>query len=262
ARHTQRSRDGRRPGYGARIAGGDALAGHPRSLGRRRGLSHGRWSTALPAHQRQLSQLGISQGTSREGGAPGGGGAARGGGGDGSRRPLRARRACDHRLALSFSRQADSQGLSFFSDGDLHREDEPSARRGNYRVQVAADRGSARSHIVRERARSAAASGGDGGRRTGGARMTAAPQGVVVAYAPREAVRARVRSALARAHRRGVLARTHKDFSGAFRTHFVDTALVEIAADGDGHESAELARDYPSVPFLALTPFRPVDAPA
>ena len=92
--------------------------------------------------------------------------------------------------------------------------------------------------------------------------MTAAPEGVVVAYAPREAVRARVRSALARAHRRGVLARTHRDFSGAFRTHFVDTALVEIAADGDGHESAELARDYPSVPFLALTPFRPVDAPA
>lgn len=92
--------------------------------------------------------------------------------------------------------------------------------------------------------------------------LRSAPGGIVAAYVPRDAVRARVRAALARTHRRCVLARTHRDFSDAFRTHFVDTALVEVAADGDGHESAELARDYPSVPFLALTPFRPVDAPA
>lgn len=89
-----------------------------------------------------------------------------------------------------------------------------------------------------------------------------AESGIVVAYAPRDVVRARLRAALARTHRRGVLARTHRDFSAAFGAHFVDTALVEVAADGDGHESAELAREYPSVPFLALTPFRPVDAPA
>lgn len=93
-------------------------------------------------------------------------------------------------------------------------------------------------------------------------RARSAPEGIVVAYAPREATRARIRAGLARAHRRGLLTRTHRDFSGAFRTHFVDTALVEVAADGDGHEPAELAREYPSVPFLALTPFRPVDAPA
>jgi AraC-like DNA-binding protein len=88
------------------------------------------------------------------------------------------------------------------------------------------------------------------------------PEGIVLAYAPREGTRARIRASLARVHRRGLLTRTHRDFSGAFRTHFVDTALVEVAADGDGHEPAELAREYPSVPFLALTPFRPVDAPA
>jgi AraC-like DNA-binding protein len=85
---------------------------------------------------------------------------------------------------------------------------------------------------------------------------------VVVAYAPRDHTRTRIRAALVRVHRRGVLARTERDFANAFRTHFVNTALVEVTADDDGHGPAELAREYPSVPFLALTPFRPVDAPA
>ena len=85
---------------------------------------------------------------------------------------------------------------------------------------------------------------------------------IIVAYAPREHVRARIRASLVRVHRRGVLTRTERDFTNAFHTHFVNTALVEVAADGDGHGPAELAREYPSVPFLALTPFRPVDAPA
>ena len=85
---------------------------------------------------------------------------------------------------------------------------------------------------------------------------------VVAAYAPREHTRARIRASLARVHRRGLVARTERDFANAFRTQFVNTALVEITADDDGHGPAELAREYPSVPFLALTPFRPVDAPA
>jgi AraC-like DNA-binding protein len=89
-----------------------------------------------------------------------------------------------------------------------------------------------------------------------------APDTVVVAYAPRDHTRARIRSALVRIHRRGMLVRSEKEFTNAFRTHFVNTALVELAADGDGHGPAELAREYPSVPFIALTPFRPVDAPA
>jgi AraC-like DNA-binding protein len=85
---------------------------------------------------------------------------------------------------------------------------------------------------------------------------------MVVAYAPREHTRARIRATLARVHRRGLLTRTARDFANAFHTHFVNTAIVEVTADDDGHEPAELARQYPSVPFLALTPFRPVDAPA
>ncbi|MEO8878827.1 MAG: helix-turn-helix domain-containing protein [Gemmatimonadaceae bacterium] len=89
-----------------------------------------------------------------------------------------------------------------------------------------------------------------------------AREAVILAYATREHTRARIRANLVRIHRRGVLVRTHKDFANAFRTHFVDTALVEVAGDGDGHAPAELAREYPSVPFIALTPFRPVDAPA
>ncbi len=93
--------------------------------------------------------------------------------------------------------------------------------------------------------------------------MTAsAREAVILAYATREHTRTRIRASLVRIHRRGVLVRTEKDFANAFRTHFVDTALVEVAGDGDGHAPAELAREYPSVPFIALTPFRPVDAPA
>lgn len=84
----------------------------------------------------------------------------------------------------------------------------------------------------------------------------------MVTYAPREHTRARVRATLVHVHRRGMFARTERDFASAFRTHFVNTALVEVTADDDGHGPAELAREYPSVPFLALTPFRPVDAPA
>jgi AraC-like DNA-binding protein len=88
------------------------------------------------------------------------------------------------------------------------------------------------------------------------------PDTIVVAYASREHTRARIRASLVRVHRRGMLTRTESDFANAFRTHFVDTALVELATDGDGHGPAELAREYPSVPFIAITPFRPVDAPA
>jgi len=85
---------------------------------------------------------------------------------------------------------------------------------------------------------------------------------IIVAYAHREHTRARIRASFVRVHRRGILTRTERDFTNAFRSHFVNTALVEVAADGDGHGPAELAREYPSIPFLALTPFRPVDAPA
>ena len=92
--------------------------------------------------------------------------------------------------------------------------------------------------------------------------MVASAAPIIVAYAPREHTRARIRSSLVRIHRRGVLVRTERDFTNAFRTHFVNTALVELAADGDGQGPARLAREYPSVPFIALTPFRPVDAPA
>jgi len=89
-----------------------------------------------------------------------------------------------------------------------------------------------------------------------------ASRSIVVAYAPHEHTRAHIRAALVRVHRRGVLARTERDFANAFRTQFVNTALVEVTADHDGHAAAELAREYPSVPFLGLSPFRPVDAPA
>ena len=75
--------------------------------------------------------------------------------------------------------------------------------------------------------------------------------------------RARIRATLARVHRRGVLARTRsrlrERLPHALREH---RARGGRRATATGTSPAELAREYPSVPFLALTPFRPVDAPA
>jgi AraC-like DNA-binding protein len=85
----------------------------------------------------------------------------------------------------------------------------------------------------------------------------------VAVFAPRERVRATVRTAFPRRRAKLVIARHSPEFEGAFRTALIDAALVDIGAAGDETwRAAELAREFPSVPFFAITPARLSDTPA
>jgi AraC-like DNA-binding protein len=96
--------------------------------------------------------------------------------------------------------------------------------------------------------------------------MPAAPQGThvplaVVALASRERGRAIVRDAFPRRRTRLTLARTAREFERAFRSGLVDAAIVDLGSHADDVMRAiELAREFPSAPFFALTPFRASDA--
>lgn len=84
---------------------------------------------------------------------------------------------------------------------------------------------------------------------------------LVVAYTPRDRTRAWMKRIIGKPPGRLALARTVSEFSGAFRKHVVDAALVDIAAPEGGDAAASLALEYPSVAFVALTSFRPSDGP-
>jgi AraC-like DNA-binding protein len=58
------------------------------------------------------------------------------------------------------------------------------------------------------------------------------------------------------------MTRSATEFARLFRTSFIDAALIDVAAPNeDVWRAAELARDFPSIPFFALTPLRAADAP-
>ena len=84
---------------------------------------------------------------------------------------------------------------------------------------------------------------------------------LVVAYAPRERARAWLKRVIGKSPGRLLLARTIREFAGAFQKEVVDTAVVDIAATEGSDQAAALALEYPSVAFIALTSFRPSDAP-
>lgn len=85
----------------------------------------------------------------------------------------------------------------------------------------------------------------------------------VVVYATRERARAIARAAFPRRRSRLVLTRTSAEFAAVFRGSLVDAALVDVGSlTEETWKAAELAREYPSVPFFALSPVRPGDAPA
>lgn len=79
----------------------------------------------------------------------------------------------------------------------------------------------------------------------------------VVALALRERARALVRQAFPRHRTRLVLVRTRKDFEAAFHRELVDAALVDVGAPNDDVLGVvALAREYPSAPFVGLSPLR------
>ncbi len=96
--------------------------------------------------------------------------------------------------------------------------------------------------------------------------MPAAPAGTsvplaVVALASRERARAIVRDAFPRRRTRLTLARTAREFERVFRSGLVDAAIVDLGSHVDDvMRGIELAREFPSAPFFALTSYRASDA--
>lgn len=85
---------------------------------------------------------------------------------------------------------------------------------------------------------------------------------LVLSYTPRERTRALARAALPRRLGRVVHARSADEFAALFRAELVDVALVDISAPGEQTlRATQLAREYPSVTFFGLAPYRSVDAP-
>ena len=84
----------------------------------------------------------------------------------------------------------------------------------------------------------------------------------VAAYVPRDRGRGLVRSAFPRRRSRLALTRTAAEFARLFQTTLIDAAILDVGAPNeDLWRAAELARDFPSIPFFALTPLRAGDAP-
>src|SRR4051794_28475884 len=97
----------------------------------------------------------------------------------------------------------------------------------------------------------------------GGGARAALPPPLVVAYTTRDRARALLRAAFPRRRARLMLTKTPEEFEAAFRVALVDAALVDVAGGTeDTWRAAGLAREFPSVPFLALSALRAAEAPA
>lgn len=83
----------------------------------------------------------------------------------------------------------------------------------------------------------------------------------VVVLTARDRARAIVKDAFPRRRTRLTLARSAREFERAFRTGLVDAAVVDLSGPAEEvMRAVELAREFPSAPFFALTPLRAVDA--
>lgn len=96
---------------------------------------------------------------------------------------------------------------------------------------------------------------------------TSAPAGpplpTVLVHATRERARSVLRTAFPRRKGRVVFTRTASEFTAQLRGALVDAAIVDLGnASDDSWQAAELARDFPSVPFFGVVPLRSVEAAA
>ena len=90
--------------------------------------------------------------------------------------------------------------------------------------------------------------------------QTPRPPAVVLAWAQRDRARALVRNALPRRRFRVTVVHDAAELASHARRALVDLVLVDAAAE-DPWPLAELAREFPSIAFVALTPGRASDAP-
>lgn len=84
----------------------------------------------------------------------------------------------------------------------------------------------------------------------------------IVALTTRERARRLIRPAFPRRHGRVVVVRSASELGAALRAALVDAVLVDTAAGDVAWSGAELAREFPSVPFFVVLPLRPADAPS
>ncbi len=90
----------------------------------------------------------------------------------------------------------------------------------------------------------------------------AAPPPTVLVFAPRERTRAMARDTFPRRRWRLIVRRGVDEFARAFHDELIDAAIVDLgSAQEDNWRAAALAREYPSVPFFALTTLRAADGP-
>lgn len=85
----------------------------------------------------------------------------------------------------------------------------------------------------------------------------------IAVHASRDRVRLLARNSFPRRRCRLVIARTPAEFAALFHDSLVDGAVVDLGGtSGDGWRLAELAREFPSVPFFGAMPLHASDGPA
>ncbi|MFN8666466.1 MAG: helix-turn-helix transcriptional regulator [Gemmatimonadaceae bacterium] len=83
----------------------------------------------------------------------------------------------------------------------------------------------------------------------------------VVVLTSRDRARSVVKDAFPRRRTRLTLARNIREFERGFRTSLVDAAIVDLAGPAeDVMLAVDMAREFPSAPFFALTPLRANEA--
>ncbi len=83
----------------------------------------------------------------------------------------------------------------------------------------------------------------------------------IVALVARDRARALVRRNFPRRRARLLLVRGRDELAAALRSEVTDAVIVDLGQTGDATwAAAALARDFPSIPFLALGTLRPSDA--
>ena len=91
----------------------------------------------------------------------------------------------------------------------------------------------------------------------------ARPVQTLVAWAVRDRARHFVRDAMPRRRHRVVTVKDTGEFLTAIRSSLVDAVLVDLGGAGEeAWRVAALAREFPSIPFVALLPGRAADTPA
>lgn len=91
---------------------------------------------------------------------------------------------------------------------------------------------------------------------------TADASRLVVAHAPRTRTRELVRTSIARRVGRVAITRSLGTLERRLHASLIDVVVIDLGTADDGIGAAALAREFPSVAFVAITPFRAIDAPA